>query len=82
MSIESARDNGFIHEQGLAQEFMGHYLSSIIELKEATKCYKNAYECYMQWGAVAKAKQIQKDYNLCFADGEFKGNSLKHSRDF
>merc|ERR1712176_418130 len=77
-SIRVARDNGFVHEMGIANEFMGHYLASIVELEESTECYKQAYKCYMQWGATAKAEKIQEDHNL---DLETTNNTLKHSRD-
>lgn len=35
MSIKTARDNGFLHEQGLGHELMGNYLSTVVQLSEA-----------------------------------------------
>jgi len=46
-SIQSARDHGFLHEQGLAYECMGKYFSSIIELPEGRRCFREAHRCYM-----------------------------------
>ena len=63
-SVRSARDQGFLHEQGLSCELYGKFLSSIIETNEAFIWLKCAHACYMQWGAVAKADQVWKDHNL------------------
>lgn len=82
-SINSARDNGRIHEQGLAFELMGNFLSSVksYEPSEAMKCWKNAYLCYLQWGAKEKAAWLCKEHNLNVFDADSCGNSLKHPRD-
>merc|ERR1719491_1690136 len=53
MSIKVARDNGYIHEQGLAYELMGKYLMSAVEIQDAERCFLTAHKCYMQWGAMA-----------------------------
>ena len=63
-SIQVARDNGYVHEQGLACEFCGHFLKSIVEESTATAFYKRAYECYIQWGAIAKARKLRDDHSL------------------
>jgi len=82
-SINSARDNGRLHEQGLAFELMGNFLSSVTsyEPSEAMKCWKNAYLCYLQWGAKEKAACLFKEHNLNVFDVDSCGNPLKHSRD-
>jgi len=85
LSAKSARDHGLVHEQGLACELYGHYLYSIGDL-DASQWYKNAHACYVQWGALAKAEQLRKDFNLdskdffnCSIDSSL--SSTKHFRD-
>ena len=82
-AVKSARDNNFVNEQALALEFMGDYYSSIVEITEATVCYMQAYKCYMEWGALAKANKIKNDHNLVITlSGETDQNSLKHDRNW
>ena len=82
-SIKSAQDHGHTHEQGLAYELMGRYLHSIVELTEASYCFKNAHECYMRWGALSKADRIRKDHRLDFPDNvSTEPSMVKHSRDW
>jgi hypothetical protein len=78
-SIKSARDNGFVHEQGLAHECMGNYLLSIVEIPEAKNSFMQAYEYYMQWGAKAKAEQLKKKHGLDPAVNS-NGSTNKHDR--
>ena len=63
-SIKSARDHGLIHEQGLANECKGKFLTSIDNISEDPSCFRKAYECYVQWGAVTKADQIRVNHKL------------------
>lgn len=78
LSAQTARDHGLIHEQGLAYECMGKFLSSVVDIG-APKWLQKAHTCYMQWGATAKAKQLQKDHNLELPDESIRV-SLKHDR--
>jgi len=78
--IRAARNYGRIHEQGLAHEMMGDYLTTILEIPGSTECYMNAHRCYMQWGAVAVAEKIQKDHHLDLSDVKHKNKMLKHGR--
>lgn len=82
-SIKSARDNGRVHEQGLAYELMGNFLSSVAnEPAEALKCWKNAHTCYTQWGALGKATTLCRKHGLDdTSDADPGRNSLKHARD-
>jgi len=63
LSARSAHDHGLVHEQGLAYELYGNFLSSIGD-QVASQWFQKAYTCYLQWGAVAKAEQLRKDLNL------------------
>lgn len=81
LSIKVARDNGYIHEQGLAYECMGKYLMSAVEVRGAERCFFSAHECYMQWGAKAKAKQLWMDWNLDSSTESIEHCTIKHERD-
>eukprot|EP00585_Thalassiosira_rotula_P010121 CAMPEP_0196137450 /NCGR_PEP_ID=MMETSP0910-20130528/5428_1 /TAXON_ID=49265 /ORGANISM="Thalassiosira rotula, Strain GSO102" /LENGTH=296 /DNA_ID=CAMNT_0041397909 /DNA_START=35 /DNA_END=925 /DNA_ORIENTATION=- len=81
LSIKVARDNGYTHEQGLAYECMGKYLMSIVEVHEAGHCFLRAHECYLQWGAMAKATKLWRDWKLDLCVGDIVTSKLKHRRD-
>ena len=82
-SIRTARNFGRVNDQALAYELQGNYLSSIVEITQATESYKNAYNCYMKWGNLTKAKQIQENHRLDLAvDAEIEINPMKHRRDW
>ncbi len=82
-SIKSARDNGRVHEQGLALELMGNFLAStrLYEPSVSVGCWKNAYLCYLQWGAKEKAASLCREHNLKVSDEDSCRNPLKHARD-
>jgi len=86
LSAKSARDHGVVHEQGLAYELYGKFLSSVSEL-DASDWFERAHGCYIQWGAAAKAAQLRNDYNLGVPDESTSATfdlnlgSIKHSRD-
>jgi tetratricopeptide (TPR) repeat protein len=80
-SIQSSRNYGRIQDQALGNELLGRFLSSIVEVDEATECFRNAYNLYMLWGAVAKAKHLQEKHRLDLSDGWSKEvNPTKHRR--
>jgi PAS domain S-box-containing protein len=61
-AIHSARDNGFVQNEGLAYELAAQYcLARGIET--AGYAYlRNARNCYDRWGAHGKVKQIDERY--------------------
>mmetsp|Transcript_20337 Transcript_20337/g.34956 ORF Transcript_20337/g.34956 Transcript_20337/m.34956 type:complete len:434 (+) Transcript_20337:2-1303(+) len=63
LSAKTARDNGLVHEQGLAYELCGKFLSSIGDI-DSLHFFQKAHSCYVSWGAVVKAEQIRKDWNV------------------
>ena len=61
-SIESAKKAGFIHEQGLACEKAGFYFKNLdSNNKKALEYFKQARECYKEWGSSVKVDFIQKE---------------------
>merc|ERR1711862_511046 len=83
LAAELARDKGLVHEQGLAYELYGKFLSSIVETEEATAYFIEAHDCYKSWGAQAKADRLWKERNLSsFAGREIRtARTRKHGRD-
>ena len=78
-SIKAARDNGYVHEVGLACESYAHYLKSCVDFSAADDQYTRAYECYLQWGANAKAKKLKGEHNLDLSNAS-RVPSAKHDR--
>jgi len=61
-SIESAKKAGFIHEQGLACEKAGFYFKNLDRNnKKAREYFKQACECFKEWGSSVKVDSIQKE---------------------
>jgi hypothetical protein len=61
-SLSSAHENGFVHNEGLADElaakfYIGRGLRTI-----AYTYLRNARYCYLRWGALGKVRQIDENY--------------------
>ena len=80
-AIRTARDYCRLNDQAVAYEAQGHFLSSIVDIPNAMESFKNAYECYMSWGAVTLAKKIQTEQNLEI-DEMSEVSSMKHGREW
>lgn len=61
-SILSARKNGFIHHEALAQECAGKFYLSRNLNTIATHYLACAYHNYLRWGAIEKASHLEKTY--------------------
>lgn len=62
-SIASAKESGFIHEQGLAYERAGFYLLRKNQKEKALEYFKRARECYEEWGSNVRVDVILKELN-------------------
>ncbi len=60
-SIESAKKSGFIHEQALACERAGLHCMREKNNEKALEYFKQARECYEEWGSSMKVEFIQKE---------------------
>jgi predicted ATPase/signal transduction histidine kinase len=59
-AIRSARENDFVHNEGIANEVAGRfYLDRGLETIGYT-CLRNARSCYLRWGAHGKVKQLDQ----------------------
>jgi PAS domain S-box-containing protein len=61
-AIESARTNGFIHWEAMANEAAARFHENR-GLKTLSRAYlREAYSCYTQWGAQGKMRQMEQHY--------------------
>jgi predicted ATPase/signal transduction histidine kinase len=61
-AIKGARQQGFIHEEALAYERAAEFYLAISREEIGQLYLKNAYQCYVNWGAVAKVKALEAEY--------------------
>lgn len=61
-SIEAAAKYGLIHDRAIAAECYGRYGLSQGKQQLAKIYLTEAYECYLQWGAAAKAADLERKY--------------------
>lgn len=81
-SMKAAHDQGNIHELGLACELLGSFYLAHKCKADSISCYKRAYVCYSQWGALAVAETIAQAHNLDTSKvmKEVQAENSKHSR--
>jgi len=81
-SMKAAHDQGNIHELGLACELLGSFYLAHKCKADSISCYKRAYVCYSQWGALAVAETIAQAHNLDISKvmKEVQAENSKHSR--
>ncbi len=58
-AIQSAQENGFIHNEALCHELAGQFYLARGLRTIADAYLKNARACYEQWGAVGKVAQLE-----------------------
>lgn len=61
-AIESARENGFIHLEALANELAADFYLSQGKEKVARTYLTDARYGYLRWGAAAKVRQLEEKY--------------------
>ena len=61
-AIAAAKKQGYVHEEGLANELAAQFYLAWGRDKIA-QCYmRDAHYCYTQWGAIAKVKDLEERY--------------------
>jgi PAS domain S-box-containing protein len=63
-AIRSARANGFVHNEALAYELAARFYMARDFEKIAHMYLRDARDCYLQWGADGKVRQLDKLYPL------------------
>ena len=61
-AIHSARDNGFVQNEGLAQEVAARFYAAHGAQSIAHACLREARRCYLRWGAFGKVRQLEQLY--------------------
>src|SRR5262249_9162140 len=56
----SARANGFVHNEALAKELAGRFYSARGFDRIAETYLRDAWDCYLRWGADGKATQLEQ----------------------
>ncbi|MEG4202007.1 AAA family ATPase [Microcoleus sp. Pol12A5] len=62
LAIKGAKDNGYIQEEGLANELAAKFYWEWGKEKVAASYMQEAYYCYARWGALAKVEDLEKRY--------------------
>ena len=65
-TIRSARTNGFVHIEALANELAGRFYGARGFETSATAYLKEARHCYLRWGADGKVRQLDQHYPHLF----------------
>jgi signal transduction histidine kinase/CheY-like chemotaxis protein len=61
-AIQGAKEQGYVHEEAIAYERAAEFYLSIRREEIGQFYLKNAYQCYANWGATAKAKSLESEY--------------------
>jgi PAS domain S-box-containing protein len=61
-AIRSARDNGFVQNEGLAYEAAARFYGARGFEKFADAYLREARDCYLRWGAYGKVRQLDRLY--------------------
>jgi PAS domain S-box-containing protein len=61
-AIRLARDNGFVQNEGLANELAANFYSARGFETISDAYLQNARSCYLQWGAHGKVRQLDEHY--------------------
>lgn len=73
-AIDLAKEQGFLHEEALANELAGQYYLSMDKERIARVYLREAYHCYRRWGAAAKARDMEDRYpHLLTVEGRYSG---------
>jgi PAS domain S-box-containing protein len=69
-AIQSARENGFVQNEGLAHEVAARFYAARGFGTFATAYVRNARYCYLRWGADGKVRQLDRLHpHLAAAEG-------------
>jgi PAS domain S-box-containing protein len=59
-AIRSARENGFVQNEGTAHEVAARFYAARGADSIAVACLRNARQCYLRWGADGKVGQLDR----------------------
>jgi predicted ATPase len=61
-AIQSARENGFVHNEAIALELAAYFYEGRGFGRIARACMQDARNAYLQWGANGKVRQLEERY--------------------
>jgi PAS domain S-box-containing protein len=61
-AVQSARENGFVQNEGTAHEAAARFYAAHGAESIAHACLGNARHCYLRWGADGKVRQLDRLY--------------------
>lgn len=61
-AIALAKENNYVNEEALANELTAKFYLNWGKTQVAQGYLINAYHCYLRWGAIAKLKDLEKQY--------------------
>src|SRR5262249_41069221 len=59
-ATDSARTNGFVHNEAVANELAASFYRARGFARIADLCLRNARDCYLRWGADGKVRQLEQ----------------------
>ncbi|WP_172193339.1 ATP-binding protein, partial [Microcoleus asticus] len=62
LAVKGAKENGYIQEEGLANELAAKFYWEWGKEKVAASYMQEAYYCYARWGALAKIEDLEQRY--------------------
>ncbi len=78
-AVTLARENGYIHEEALANELCARFHLANEDLPRARHKLREALLCYQRWGAEAKSRQLEVRYwNIMHSDRSVPGEQGSH----
>ena len=79
-AIRSARANGFVHNEALANELAARFYAARGFEQIAHLYLRNARDCYLRWGADGKVRQLDADVSAASEMDEPRSGSDEHDR--
>jgi PAS domain S-box-containing protein len=73
MAIRSARQNGFVHNEALANELAARFYDSRGFDTVSRAFLREACHCYLRWGAEGKVRQLEEKHPLLKERGAVSG---------
>jgi GAF domain-containing protein len=61
-AIRTARKNGFVQDEAIANELAARFYETMRYQTIAEAYLRNARSCYLRWGALSKVKQLDQGY--------------------
>jgi len=61
-AVRSSRENGFVQNEGIANEFAGRFYLGLGLETNAYAHLRNARSCYVRWGADGKVRQLDRTH--------------------